>query len=474
MEAYLHRSRRYRLSGGLLLWLLALPALTGQLPPHSLLWPPEPPHTADPFTKSTRYCHPDFRDRLIALATAAGTDIDNPEGLARFGGWLDLIQLIDQAHCTEPDAATAIRTWLEDHRDHPAAWLFPELSATKQPLLEVGVLLPLQGEMEGPAHWIVEGMSHAAEHSGVNITVIDSIELMAEGGAMTAHQTWHGFDCMIGPLVRTRVEQLAQDPPAQPVLALNYLPADSLGLAPPRLFQIALRPEEEAYALADLIAEAGHTQGILLYAETYPWSRRMATALQDRWIQYGGHLEAYRIPAAQTDFSNLLKEVLQLSASKQRYREITTLLGQPAGFQPRRRQDIEFIVMLVDQRVGRMLKPQLAFWYAGDLPLYSTSKLLSTASFTVNRDLDGVQLTLPPWMVFEHTGITADPENTLERALYFLGENAIRIIQASRCLSDHAPLLNPLFEPAWVFDETTRRFHYRSRHARIREDRIHY
>ncbi len=474
MAACIHYGDRYPLLfGSLMLWLSIQPAFAEQGPPQSLIWQSNSSYSANPTVEQKGYCHPDFRSRLISLATVAGVDIDNPERLALFGGWLELIQAIDQENCTEPAAAAAIRAWHTGHREHPAVILFPELFAPPgRQGLNVGILLPLQGETAALSHIILEGMSSVAESDGVNITVIDSIGLMQSGSLKKESRIPGGFDCIIGPLERARVEQFALSRPALPVLALNYLPMDTP--TTPLLFQMALRPEDEAYAIADLAAEEGHRQGMLLYTEAHPWSERMAAALLDRWEAHGGHLDAYVINATQTDFSDLLKEALQLSESTHRHKEMESLLGHPVRFSPRRRQDIEFIVMLVDQRLGRMLKPQLAFWYAGDLPLYSTSKLLSANSFTVNRDLDGVQLTMPPWMTFESSRIETDSGATLQQSLHFLGASAIGIVQASRCLSDRTRLLNQLLESAWVLDETTRRFHYRSRRAVIEDDRIHH
>ncbi|MCF6354974.1 MAG: penicillin-binding protein activator [Candidatus Polarisedimenticolaceae bacterium] len=460
------------LFGSLMLWLSILPALAEQPPPHSLIWPSDGEYSVAPPAGQNGYCHPDFRNRLISLAAAARVGIDSPERLALFGGWLNLIQGIDQESCTEPAAEAAIRAWQISHRSHPAALLFPELFGTAQQALNVGILLPLQGEIATLSHAILEGMTAVAQTDGMAITVIDSIELMQSGHLKKETHLLSGFDCIIGPLERERVEQFALSRPMLPVLTLNYLPADKP--ASSQLFQIALRPEDEAYAVADLAAEAGHTQGILLYTQAYPWSERMAAALLDRWEQYGGYLETYAIHAEQTDFSDILKAALQLSESELRHKKIEGLLGHLVKFQPRRRQDIEFIVMLVDQRLGRMLKPQFEFWYAGSLPVYSSSKLLRANSFTVNRDLDGVQLTLPPWVTVTDARMETDGEPTLEQSLHFLGASAIRIVQASRCLSNSALLLNPQLESTWVLDETTRRFHYRSRQAVIKNDHIHH
>ncbi len=464
------------LKSGLLLFLM-LPAVAEQLPPQTLILPLDSDQDLvgrksqpQPVTQNS-YCDPALRNRLISLATAAKVAINVPENLQLFGGWLDLAQAVDQEPCTEQRVITAIRQWQGEHRDHPAALLFPELFGTQQQALHLAVLLPLQGEMEGLSQMILAGMGSAADVNKIKISLIDSMELLQNSSAENRANALDNFDCAIGPLERERVEQFALSHPSLPVLTLNYLPAAT---QIPQLFQIALRPEDEGYAVADLAAEAGHKHGVLLYTEEQGWSERMASAVMNRWDTYGGTLEPHVIDARQTDFSAELKEMLQIAGSERRHKKIENLLGYSVKFEPRRREDIEFVIILVDQLLGRMLKPQLKFWYAGGLPVYAASRILSANSFTKNSDLDGVQLTLPPWIEFEGAQMDIDSEAVLEHALNFLGKSAIRIVQQSNCLLNGVQLLDQSAESAWVFDRTTRRFHYRSRHAVIKNNRLSY
>lgn len=486
MRGRAYYGNKYQLlCSSLILLFSIMPTYAEQLPLHSLIWLTDSEEVADPepeeqvglagYDRSIHpndYCRPEFRSLLISLANTASENIDVPANLIVFSGWLDLIQIIDQERCSTLNVAKEVTGWQARYSKHPAISLFPELFGSDRRGLRVAVLLPLQGEMEALSQMIYAGIEPVAETYGLDIQVIDSTELFQDSAFEKNTKVIGDVDCIIGPLEKQRVAQFASTQPTVPVLALNFLPVDSP--LRPQLYQMALRPEDEAYALADLIAGEGHTRGVLLYAEGHAGNERMADALLNRWEAYGGALEAYELDPEQTDFSVQLKKLLQISESETRHKEMERLLGYSVKFEPRRRQDIEFVAMLIDQLHGRMLKPQLKFWYAGGLPVYSTSKLLGTNPFTANNDLDGVHLTLPSWMAFENAQMAANSENTLEWSLKFLGESAARIVQASQCLSSNALLLEHSLGPAWIFDTTTQRFHYRSQHAVIDKDQLNY
>jgi outer membrane PBP1 activator LpoA protein len=67
-------------------------------------------------------------------------------------------------------------------------------------------------------------------------------------------------------------------------------------------------------------------------------------------------------------------------------------------FDPRRRQDAEFIFLATPAAAGRLLKAQLKFHYSGDLPVYSTSAV-NALDGRSNADLNGIMFADTPWVV---------------------------------------------------------------------------
>jgi hypothetical protein len=73
-------------------------------------------------------------------------------------------------------------------------------------------------------------------------------------------------------------------------------------------------------------------------------------------------------------------------------------LGIKLEFIPRRRQDIDFIFMAAASRQARLIKPQLRFHHAPDVPVYATSHCYSgTVNKDMDRDMDGVRFLDMPW-----------------------------------------------------------------------------
>jgi outer membrane PBP1 activator LpoA protein len=259
-----------------------------------------------------------------------------------------------------------------------------------------------------------------------------------EGGASAAYATAvaDGAQFVIGPLLKNSVITLANDILVPvPVLTLNYLPEDIL--APPGLYQFALAPEDEARSAAVRAISDGHTRGVALVPNN-DWGRRVLSSFATKLEDLGGTLLDHRsyTPANQ-DFSNTIEDLMGLSGSVNRYRRLRANIGGPLQFDPRRRQDTEFIFLAADAPAGRLLKSQLKFHYSGDLPAYSISSIFALDGRS-NSDLNGIMFADTPWVIAPHIWIEHLPplykefwpgERRLGR-LHALGYDAYQLIAA--------------------------------------------
>ena len=89
---------------------------------------------------------------------------------------------------------------------------------------------------------------------------------------------------------------------------------------------------------------------------------------------------------------------MALSGSVRRYQRLRANIGGPLQFDPRRRQDAEFIFLAADAPAGRLIKSQLKFHYSGDLPVYSTSSIYAMDGRS-DSDLNGVMFVDAPWII---------------------------------------------------------------------------
>jgi len=296
--------------------------------------------------------------------------------------------------------------WRETHPGHDAQLILQRLELPDTLILDypkhIALLLPLSGPAARAGHAVQNGFMGAYFGGLAGLDEMQTVrvyDVNIEGGASGAYTTAvaDGAEFVVGPLLRESVISLASDILVPvPVLTLNYLPDDVL--APPGLYQFALAPEDEARSAAERAINDGHLRGVALVPNN-DWGRRVLSSFTSEFEALGGTLLDYRsyTPANQ-DFSNTIEDLMGLSGSVRRYQRLRANIGAPLQFDPRRRQDTEFVFLAADAPVGRLLKSQLKFHYSGDLPAYSTSSIYALDGRS-NSDLSGIMFADTPWII---------------------------------------------------------------------------
>ena len=299
-----------------------------------------------------------------------------------------------------------VARWREANPRHPALTVIGEAGAFDQDMLEyprqVALLLPLTGPSAAAGKAVQNGFLGAYFATAGALDDQQSVRLYdvnSEGGASAAYQkaVENGAEFVVGPLLKNNVLKLANDVLVPvPVLTLNYLPEDTL--APPGLYQFALAPEDEAASAAVRALGDGYTRAVALVPNN-DWGRRVLRSFATEFEGLGGTLLDYRsyTPDKQ-DFSNEIENLMGLTGSVQRYRRLRANIGTSLQFDPRRRQDAEFIFLAAAAGPARLLKSQLKFHYSGDLPAYSTSSVNSLDGRS-NSDLNGIMFADTPWLI---------------------------------------------------------------------------
>ena len=304
----------------------------------------------------------------------------------------------------------------------------------------IGLLLPITGRAAAAAISVREGFmtgyyqTPAAERSRVRVYDTGT-HSVAEA---LAQATNAGADFIVGPLTREEVVAAAEfSAPRAPLLALNFLPAERP--PPAQFYQYALSPEDEARLAARRILDDHHRRGVAL-VPAGDWGERVLSAFKQELQGGGGELLGTAlIDASRTDYTASITEVLRISDSTARYRRLESALGTKLQFEPRRRGDIEFIFAAAQANTERLLRPQLRFHYAGDLPTYATSDAFEP-DVRANEELDGLMFPDMPWML---GGDLADAVRAATREawpsggphrgrLFAFGFDAFRLAQALR------------------------------------------
>ena len=363
-------------------------------------------------------------------------------------GWLELAD-IARSSWQQPDKVLArLQDWQQRYPQHPALGdLVPQLIAKQQALTaypeRIAVLLPLSGNYQAQAAAVRDGLMAAyfqVAGSGrpPSVTLYDSGTGADQALAAYQKAVADGSNMVIGPLTKDAVAAIAgQGSLPVPVLALNYLDAGKAG--PAGFYQFGLRPEGEAEQAAERAIAEGYTRGVVLVSND-DFGARMFNAFSTRFKELGGELLGMQtyIPGTSADgYKDTLAQLFNLDASNERAQRLATTLGTRLDFDPRRRQDLQFIFLTGAPDDARTLQPQIAYNYGEDLPVYSTSRIYELGDSVDNTVLNGISFDDMPWTL-EDSGPVAELRASVQHnwpnnfsgnsRLYALGFDAYRLL----------------------------------------------
>ncbi|HEV7165129.1 MAG TPA: penicillin-binding protein activator [Gammaproteobacteria bacterium] len=361
-------------------------------------------------------------------------------------GWLELANIAHTSWQQPEKFIQAIKDWENSYPQHPAMQqLVPELLAKQQALTafppRVAVMLPLNGNFQAPADAVRDGLLAAYFQLAGNgeapaLSYYDSGTDAASAQAAYQKAVSDGANMVIGPLTKDAVAGLAALPSLPvPVLALNYLDAGKSG--PMGFYQFGLLPEGEAEQAAERAVAEGYTRGMALVSND-DFGRRMLNAFSARFAQLGGDLLATGnyAPGGDND-ADTINRLLNLDASQDREEHLAATLNSHLEFEPRRRQDVQFIFLAGSAEDARQIQPLISYYHADDVPVFSTSRVYELNSNVDNTVLNGITFGDMPWTLVE-SGSMADMRGEVEKdwpgnfavnsRLYALGFDAYRLL----------------------------------------------
>lgn len=373
-------------------------------------------------------------------------------------GWLSLARLSLQYGRGSNQWQQQLAGWRQSFPTHPSLVDSIFTANIKQPEFSrpthIALLLPLSSRHSAAARAIHDGFNAIYQSdNGSNrprLSVIDSgdeTSLIANYYRLALKQ---GADFIVGPLGKKATEQLVRRVHLKkPTLLLGSLDNQK---TPSNGLIFTLNPEHEAKQVAKRAYLEGFRNAIVLYPET-PWGERSRQAFSVYWQQLGGKIARQRAYLETAfDFSSPIKQVLGVDRSEARKRSLAATLGTKVEFQPRRRQDIDFVFLIAKSRTARLVKPQLNFYAGHDLPAFSTSRVYAGRPDRINDiDLDQISFGDMPWLLSDHGHIKATRNllsknvsyhNTPLNRLYALGLDAYRVATNISQLSQHKTSLN--------------------------------
>ncbi len=319
-------------------------------------------------------------------------------------GWLELGQIAERERGSIGQLKAQFLQWQQTHPDHPAnANLIPDLldqlSALSNYPANVALLLPLSGKQKLIGEAIRDGYLTALYSlTETNARPVIRFYDTAISSATDAYNlaVSNGAVFVVGPLLKDNVISIASQMGDVTTLALNFATGEAE--APANLYQFALAPEDEARAVARRAVAEGWNNAVALVPDN-TWGQRVFQAFQRELQSQGGQvLTAKAYPGDTPDYSPVIRNVLLLDESESRRDRLAANLGKQLEYEPRRRDDVDFIFMAANAPTAKLLRPQLRFHYASNLPTFATSAAYMPGSDN-NAELNGIIFPDAPWLI---------------------------------------------------------------------------
>lgn len=320
-------------------------------------------------------------------------------------GWIELA-IINKTYSGEPrKLMQAIEVWKQRFENHPAHRVMPtKLSAISSVQLihplKIGVFLPQTGKLAASAQLIRKGIEAGfyqfSEDPEVELKFYNSN--VEDISALYKSAVDDGVEFIIGPLLKSSIQKLASENTLKiPMLALNMLDEDTAPQA--NIYQFGLPVENEARQVAEKFWSLNLKKAAVIVPDT-SLGERALKAFTEQFERLDGKVTVQRHYLDSQDYSKVVRSLLNIDSSQKRASDLRRLLGTSFEFEPRRRQDIKGIFLFANAEDGRRIKPLIDFYYAQDLPIFSTSKIYhGDLPGRRDRDLDRVFFIDIPWLI---------------------------------------------------------------------------
>ncbi|HBY55299.1 MAG TPA: penicillin-binding protein activator [Coxiellaceae bacterium] len=264
------------------------------------------------------------------------------------------------------------------------------------------LMLPLKGEFAANSQAIRNGFLAAYYNSRkqrpeISIKVIDT----TDDDVQTLYQqaVADGAEVIVGPLTKQEVVAvMGMNPLPVPTIALNTLDDYTHNFAP-NLYQFGLLPQDEAIQVAVKMMQEQHNRAAIIVPEN-SWGNKIATAFKNKYESEGGRVVATLNYHSALNLSQQICPFLAQDPMKLCVPQKRKDKKQNASSESMRRQDINAIFLVATVAQARQIVPLLKFYYAGDLPIYSTSAVYTgTPNPALDQDIDGVYFCDMPWVL---------------------------------------------------------------------------
>jgi outer membrane PBP1 activator LpoA protein len=355
--------------------------------------------------------------------------------------WLTLAIISQQYSNNTQALIPQLLHWRKEHPTHPANLLFPSNTMLNHllsvPLPQhIALLLPLQGKLSVQSQVIREGFLSAYYESPFRNQQTVSFYDTSKNQDITAlyqQALTQGADIIIGPLTKNKVQALLkQNSFALSTIALNYTDL-WFGSLPANFYEFGLSPIDEAQQIASKAAQAGYSHALLI-APQNEWGQRISKPLLAQWQLLGGKITDTFYYSPQSNLAEGIASLLHINQKEDRAKMQKN--NNKKVLEQQRRQDVDVIFLLAQPQAAREIVPLLKYYYADNLPIYSSSTIYSgVPDPQKDADLNGVYFCNLPWLLKMATvsptqnDLRFNPFYAVGRDAYLLSHELARLTQ---------------------------------------------
>lgn len=342
-------------------------------------------------------------------------------------GWIRLAVISRKKYDSPQTMVAEVKQWQAHYPQHPGHFVLSTKADGISPHLfaapkHMALLLPLTGPLAGPGGAIKDGFMAANSSNATTVRLYDTNT--ANIKSLYQDAIANGADYIVGPLSKADVATVAAMEHPVPTLLLNDLDTRPNEQA----YQFGLSPSIEARQVADKARANGFGRALVI-APDGDWGTEIVSAFAGQWQKKGGHIVDTLHYRSKDDMNAVIRDFLQITDSEARQQQLKKLLGRNVESTPSRRQDFDMIFLLAYPSKARQIMPLLNYYYAGDVPVFSTSAVYAGSTNVIqDRDLNGIIFCDMPWVFNHQMGQKNWPEqfNSYNR-LYALGMDSYHL-----------------------------------------------
>ncbi len=353
--------------------------------------------------------------------------IEEPQGTMH--GWIELAIISKKGN-----KQTELQNWQTKYPNHPGNLIAIDLLKNPNSTIstdksgKIALLLPLSGQLAKPGSAVKDGFMAAKNEDFTPPTV--EIYDTSNNQILTAYQKamQDGAQVIVGPLDKSALQTLVNSgsEPSIPIIALN-----TVDKSENNLFQFGLSPQEEAVYVATKARSDGYNRALVLSPRN-SWGQSIAQNFISSFQHQSGKIVGQTTFTSLADLDSAIKTLLQVKTEGKKKKFVS------------RRHDADMVFIVASPTQAKQILPLFKFYFADDLPTYSTSLAYSVLSSSeTDSDLDGLTFCDMPWVFEQGAKLQADyvqangtwPEtwNTYTR-LYALGFDAYHLARSKNSL----------------------------------------